>query len=168
VRAKTGEVPYRIELTCRKKSSHCRDPHSWLRTSASHINFPANDHADMSFEVSRHERFPDTQKAIHISKLADSSASEMVARNTSFHPSSEPTLSRGSFYALFRLVLPKLHGGKSDLGQKGSRRSTNESIITNIREEKKGPRRGHSRTFYPRPARSRSPFRPTSQVEHHH
>jgi hypothetical protein len=35
------------------------------------------------------------------------------------------------------------------------------------KRREKGPRRGHSRTFYPRAARSRSPFRPTSQVEHH-
>jgi hypothetical protein len=56
--------------------------------------------------------------------------------NTSFHPSSEPALSR-VFLRTFPTVLPKLHEDKSDLDQKV--RSTNESHATNIREEKKGP-----------------------------
>ena len=82
----------------------------------------------------RHRRFSDTQKVIHLQR-ADSSASEMVG-NTSFHPSSEPTLSR-VFSRTFPTVLRKLHRDKSDLDQKAC--STNESHTLNIREEKKGP-----------------------------
>ncbi|KAF8504663.1 hypothetical protein F5888DRAFT_1657473, partial [Russula emetica] len=81
-----------------------------------------------------------------ISKLADSSAGQRIREM--YSPPETPSRQERS-------------------GPEGFLRSTNESIITNIREEKKGPRRGHSRTFYPRAARSRSPFRPTSQVEHH-
>jgi hypothetical protein len=146
VRAKTGEVPYRIELTCRKNSSHCRDPRSWLATSASLIiNSPANDHADnMSFRGASREipRYPESDS---LANLADSSAS--AKRNGSKKhelpplPSSEPSpalsLSLAGLFTHFSD--PKLHEGQERSGPEGSLRSTNESIIANTGEEKKVP-----------------------------
>jgi hypothetical protein len=90
----------------------------------------------MSFEASQEIlRYPEIDSFANGLTASDWSASEMVG-NTSFHPSSEPTLSR-VLLRTFPTVLPKLHGDKSDLDQKAC--STNELHTPNIREEKKGP-----------------------------
>ena len=158
-----GSIPNRVDLP--QKILPLSGPAQLATTSASHINSPANDHADMSFEASREiPRYPESDSFISLAKLADSSASEMV-RNTSFHPSSEPTLSR-VFLRTFPTRTPENSMGARAIWAR--RVALHKRINHNQHKRRgKGPRRGHSRTFYPRPARSRSSFRPTSQVEHH-
>ena len=93
-----------------------------------------------------------------------------MVRNTSFRtlPSSEPALSR-----LFLRTFPTALYSRNSMRARAiwARRAVaalHKRINHNQHKRReKGPRRGHSRTFYPRAARSRSPFRPTSQVEHH-
>jgi hypothetical protein len=166
VRAKTGQVPCRIELTCRKKSSHCRDPHNWLRLAhLIHVNSPANDHADMSFEASREIlRYPQ--------KVIDSLAKWLTCRPVKSQetrastPSSEPILSR-AFLRTIPTVLPNLRGGKSDLDRKLCSTNESQSLITNIREGKKGSAEGTRERSTPAPPEAEGPSGRHLKVEHH-
>jgi hypothetical protein len=87
--------------------------------------------------------------------MADLSASE-IAGNTSFHPSSDPILSR-VFLRTIPTVLPKLRGGKSDLDRKLCSTNESQSLIANIREGKKGPAEGTRERSTPAPPEAEGP-----------
>ncbi len=107
--------------------------------------------------------------------------SEMACvRNTSFRSSSEPTVSRvlSRTFPTTTLHLSTHHLGVKlpqpdrAISRGGKRKRSTQRNPSHWPEIKRKavPRRGRSRTFYPRAARSRStlpPLSATSQVEHH-
>jgi len=158
-----GSIPNRVDLP--QKILPLSGPTQLATTSASLISIPPL-MITLICHSRRHERDCEIARKRFISKLADSSASVMV-RNTSFPPL--PFLGTNPLAGVFT-HFPDPYSPNS-MGARAiwARRVALHKRINHNQHKRreKGPRRGHSRTFYPRAARSRSPFRPTSQVEHH-
>lgn len=79
-----------------------------------------------------------------------------MVRNTSFHPFLGTNPLAGLFTHFSDPVLPKTPWGQERSGPEGLR-STNESIITNIREEKKVPAEGTRERSTPAPPEAEAP-----------
>jgi hypothetical protein len=157
VRAKTGEVPYRIELTCRKKSSHCRDPHSWLRTSASLISISPlmiTLICHSRRRVTRDSQIP-RKRFILANWLTRRPAKWWQETRASTLPRNQPSLA-GPFTHFSDSCSPNSMGARAIWARRGSR-STNESIITNIREEKKVPAEDTRERSTPAPPEAEAP-----------